>query len=519
MQRNHVPQSNRRWRARAAAVSILAAAGLAVAGCAGSAPTVGTASSASVLTVGDPQPPTSLDPAIGTSGGDYVYLYMIYARLLSFNQTTGAIEPGLATSWGFTGKDNLTFDLTLRKGARFQDGEPVTASAVAYSLRRYQQLKVQTDLEAVSSITTTGTYSLALHLSSPDSALPASLADRAGMIVCPKAAQEDGKNFASEPCGAGSYQVTSEVSGSSINLKRFSGYYGGTPAYSTVTWTIFSTATAMETAARSGQLDVALQAPAADVSQLRGSSDFSVNVGPSLLYTQVYLDDAEKPFNNVDVRLAFNYAINRTALIEAVNGGPGTPAWQPVSAGNPFYSKTLGATYPYDPARARSLMAKAGDAGGVSFTCVDFPGLNFETAGPILQQEEAAVGIHIKILEESISEALAQSAEGVYPCSFSAWTGRPDPALALSDLYDSNGIYNIGKTNFGLDGLINKVLSSYGTSDRIAAVQAAVAASIPEAPDAPLVYAPSVTLVSPSVSGFVNNFQGKEDLSLVRPAS
>jgi ABC-type transport system substrate-binding protein len=250
------------------------------------------------------------------------------------------------------------------------------------------------------------------------------------MIVRPKAAQEDGKNFASEPCGAGSYQVTSEVSGSSINLKRFSGYYGGTPAYSTVTWTIFSTATAMETAARSGQLDVALQAPAADVSQLRGSSDFSVNVGPSLLYTQVYLDDAEKPFNNVDVRLAFNYAINRTALIEAVNGGPGTPAWQPVSAGNPFYSKTLGATYPYDPARARSLMAKAGDAGGVSFTCVDFPGLNFETAGPILQQEEAAVGIHIKILEESISEALAQSAEGVYPCSFSAWTGRPDPALS-----------------------------------------------------------------------------------------
>jgi ABC-type transport system substrate-binding protein len=107
----------------------------------------------------------------------------------------------------------------------------------------------------------------------------------------------------------------------------------------------------------------------------------------------------------------------------------------------------------------------------------------------------------------------------VYPCSFSAWTGRPDPALALSDLYESNGIYNIGKTNFGLDSLINKVLSSYGTSARIAAVQAVVAASIPEAPDAPLVYAPSVTLVSPSVSGFVNNFQGKEDLSLVRPAS
>lgn len=477
-------------------------------------------SGSSILTVGDNQPPSSLDPAAGDSGGDYVYLYMIYARLFNFNQTTGAITPGLATSYHFTGKDNLTFDLTLRQGVTFQDGSTVNAQAVATSFEHYQQLKVQTDLDQVKKITVTGPYTLALHLSSPDAALPAKLADRAGMILCPAALTQYGSTgFAAHPCGAGPYEVSSVVSGASISFTAFANYYGGTPGYASVQWTMYSTATAEETAARSGQLDVGLQIPAGDVNSLKGSSDYNIKVGPSLLYTQVYFDDAKKPLNSTDVRLAFNYALNRKAILEAYDGGLGSIAWQPVPKGSLAYDKSLGSTYPYNPTRARKLMATAGHAKGVSFTCVDFAGLNFETVGPVIQAEEAAVGIHIKIVEESLAEALSQSAKGVFPCTFSAWTGRPSLAMTLNLLYSRAGTYNIGKVNFGLDGDINKMLSTYTQAGEVKAEQKVVAASIAQAPDAPLVYGPAVTLVAPSVRGFVNNFQGKEDLAVVSPAS
>lgn len=478
----------------------------------------GSAASDATLTVGDPQPPSSLDPAAGTSGGDYVYLYMIYARLLNFNQTTGAIEPGLASGYGFTGANNLTFDLTLRQGVTFQDGEPFNAQAVADSLQHYQQLKVQTDLSSVKSVDVTGKYTLALHLSSPDSALPASLADRAGMIVCPSALTKYGSGFGDHPCGAGPYEVTSYVSGASITLKRFAKYYGVSPGYATIDWTMYSTSTALVTAARSGQLDVALQVPATDVTELKGNPDFTVEVGPSLLYTQVYFDDAESPLNSRDVRLAFNDALNRQAILDAVDDGQGSIAWQPYPQGSQYYDSALGATYPYSPQKAKSLLAAAGYPNGVSFRCVDFPGLGFSTAGPLIEQQEAAVGIHITITEESLTEALAQSAKGIFPCSFSAWTGRPAPALAFDDLYLSTGIYNLGHVNFGLDGDIAQLNSSYTTTSQVAAVHKIVAASIPEAPDAPLVFAPAVTLVAPSVAGFVNNFQGKEDLAIVTPS-
>jgi peptide/nickel transport system substrate-binding protein len=473
----------------------------------------------SILTVGDGQPPVSLDPAAGTSGGDYVYLYMIYARLLDFNQTTGVITPGLATSYRFVGPGRLTFDLTLRKGATFQDGSAVNARAVAQSLQHYQQLKVQTDLSLVTKITVTGRYTLALQLSSQDSALPASLADRAGMIICPAALQKYGStNFAAHPCGAGAYKFTSEVSGASITLTRFAKYYGGTPAYGSVQWTIYSTASAEETAARSGQLDVALQIPAADVKSLQGNANYKVRVGPSLLYTQVFFNDSMTPVSSNDVRLAFNYALNRQAILDAVDNGQGSIAWQPVPIGNPNYDKPLGATYPYNPAKAISLLASAGYPNGVSFTCDDFAGLNFETAGPVIQAEEAAVGIHITIDEMSLAQALGQGFSGVVPCVFSAWTGRPSLAITLQTLYGTTGSNNVGHVNFGLDNDISHMLTSYTTASQIKWSQKTIADSVAIAPDAPLVFAASVTLVAPSVHGFMNNFQGKDDLTIVSPA-
>ncbi len=87
----------------------------------------GNANPNATVSIGNVIYPTSLDPANGNSGGDYSYLYLIYDRLLNFNPQSGAIEAGLATQWGFSGPNNLTFTMTIRPNVKFQDGTPLNA--------------------------------------------------------------------------------------------------------------------------------------------------------------------------------------------------------------------------------------------------------------------------------------------------------------------------------------------------------------------------------------------------------
>ena len=176
------------------------------------------------LTVGINNQFTSLDPARSQSGVDPLVLDLLYDTLINTNPKTLAYEPGLATSWTFTGHDRLVFALKLRQGVRFQDGSRLTAAAVKASLEHFIKTGVNDELEDVSAINVTGSYSLNLHLKKPDSAMPAVLSNIAGMIVSPTAVAKEGTNFATHPVGAGPFAFKSEVSGASVTLVR-SRYY------------------------------------------------------------------------------------------------------------------------------------------------------------------------------------------------------------------------------------------------------------------------------------------------------
>lgn len=468
------------------------------------------------LSVGTLHAPTSLDPATGTGGTDYPYLYLLYARLITFDPETLALRPGLATSWKFTGPNKTEFDLTLRQGVKFSDGTPFNADAVVYSLNRYNSSGVQTDLQPVTSVQATGPYSVAIHLKQPYSLLPSLLADRAGMIVSPTAAKQEGKSFAAQPVGAGPFSFVEQVAGSSVSLKRNPTYYAaGRIKLDTVRFSIFSTATALVNALTTSQINFALNIPGTDVATLRSRKSLTVKVGPSLQFNDIAFNGSLAPVNDKAVRQAFNYALDREALNKVYTAGLGKPEYEPLPPSHPDYDPSPALRWPYDPAKAKALLAAAGKP-NVTMTCIQIPGLGYEEMGPIIVSEEAAVGIHIKVQTMSGAQGLELFNERkTSPCLFVGWSGRPDPELTYLQNFSSKGFYNPGGTDNGIDGLLDQMNNTYDTQARKGLFGQMDVALHENAPYAPLMSVPDVVAYAAGVTNYVPNQQGKDDLSTI----
>jgi peptide/nickel transport system substrate-binding protein len=161
----------------AGVVALAAAASLAACGSSGgssSAPGGSTAAGAT-LTAATPQGPNSFDPCANGGGASIPFLDLLYSPLIYAVPSTNQLVPGIASSWGFSGAGNLTFDVHLRAGLKFQDGTPVNAQAAMESISYCLAEKVQT-LPTLKRMVVTGPDTLEFQLSAPTASLPAELA-------------------------------------------------------------------------------------------------------------------------------------------------------------------------------------------------------------------------------------------------------------------------------------------------------------------------------------------------------
>jgi peptide/nickel transport system substrate-binding protein len=452
-------------------LALLAAAGLVAAGCGSSQHSTGGAAAASFnAKIGSLYYTDSLDPALGESGGDYAYLNMIYDRLMTINSTTGALEPGLATSFKFQGANNLQYAMTIRTGVKFQDGSALDAAAVKASLQHFiavQEVQVIPP-SSIASIDVTGKYSLVINLTKQFASLPLLLADRAGMIVSPTALQKYGKSFAQHPVGAGPFSFVSQVPQSSVTFKKFPGYWDAAQIkLSGATISYYPTDVSLYNAVQSGAVQVAEDLPGSDLKPAKSNPNLTVASAPQTGFDNIFFNLGKKPLNNVDVRMAFNLALNRPAIARLTTSGLGAVGTQPYAPSFPYYDPAVANSYAYNPARARQLLAQAGFAKGVSFTCLYYPGAEYETAAPLIISDEAAVGIHLNVVSESLSEAAnAFNVAGTVPCLFADWGSGYNAAETMSQLFASNSYYN--------GGLQNKGKVNYGADNEIAALNSAV---------------------------------------------
>lgn len=499
-----------------AVVALTAVATLAACGSGGSNAKGGN-NATGTITIGSMFPPGTLDPTTGTQGSDLAYLDFVFDRLIQLDPHSGALEPMLATSWKFVGSDKLTFDVTLRHGVKFQDGTPFNAQAVVdYSADFIKAGDIANLLQYVTKVTATGPYEVEYHLSQQNANLPYGLTGRAGMIPSPTAVTKEGKNFASHPVGAGPYSFASQTQGARYAFTRFDGYWNNAhvPRVQNVQFKIFQSDTSLVNAIRTGDVNVAFHLASQDVKTLKSVSTLDVSAVPATAFGLAYFNAARKPLDDSRVRLAFNLALDRNSISEAVTDGLGKPTTQPVPPGLPGYSPSSNPVFTYDPSRARRLMKAAGYAGGTSMTCYAYPGLGFDIAGPIIISEEKAIGIKLNIIPGTPAQVGNFFTNKAKPqCFLANYDGVGNPATAYELLW-SQAYYNAGKVDLGIDKYYNQFYKTYTSAgvDKLAKDINAVEKTNPGY--APMFFPPLVNAYQNDVKGWISsklsidNFRG-----------
>lgn len=464
----------------------------------------GSAGNDGKITIGSMFPPGTLDPTTGTQGSDLAYLDYVFDRLIQVNPDTGALEPMLATSWKFVGDDKLAMEVELRHDVKFQDGTPFNAQAVAdYSMDFIKAGNIANLLQFVTKVTAEGDDKVVYHLSQQNARLPYGLTARAGMIPSPTAVKKEGKNFAANPVGTGPYKFVSQVQGASYKFTRFDGYWNDAEVkrVKDVEFKMFQSDTSLVTAIRSGDVNAALHLASQDVKTLKPESDLEVSVGPGNATGIAYFNSARKPMDDPRVRLAFNLALDRKPITEAVTDGLGQVATQSLPPGTKGYVKDLEPVWSHDVAKAKQLMADAGYADGVDLSCFEYPGLGFEIAGPIMISQLKEIGINLKITPGTPAQVgpfFTNKAKE--QCGLANW-GAADPFKGYQLLW-SQSYYNAGKTDYGVDDIYSKFYTTYSDSGEDDIVRKILESQKTNPGYAPIFRAPLVNVYQKDIAGW-----------------
>jgi peptide/nickel transport system substrate-binding protein len=384
------PSRHRTRRAGLVAAAIAVATGLALSGCSGTTEHVSGGRDATVR-VGLVLEPTSLD--IRTQSGaalDQVLIDNVYQGLVGRTQD-GGIRDVLASRHTVSA-DGRTYTFTLRDGVHFQDGAPLRASDVVWSLdevRAHTDYVDATDLAAVRGVSAPDDHTVVLTLAKPDSTLLFGLTGRAGLVL-EQAAHNDRSDTA---IGTGPFRVASWKQGDSLTFTRWRGYWGTTAKVARVVFRYITQPSTAVNAMADGDLDVETAVDGTLQGQLTGASGITLHRGATTDKYTLAFNDAVAPFTDARVRHAIRRAIDRKAVIAAV-GGNGVVQGGPIPALDPGY-QDLSDVDAYDPASARALLRQAG-ATHLHLT-LTYANVYPATIGDVLTSQLAKVGITLRV--------------------------------------------------------------------------------------------------------------------------
>lgn len=332
---------------------------------------------------------SSLDPhemvAAGTAGTREV-LFNVFEGLLK-PDSDGNLTPAVAS--GYT-VDGTIYTFTLRDGVTFHNGQTVTAEDVVYSIERIADSSSETTYVSAFSVVTrveaVDDSTVVIEIEEADPEFIASLT----VAIIPM--NYDGQGSA--PIGTGPFKFLSYALQESLVVEKYEDYWGDKAFLDKVTFKIYSSIETMIMSLNSGAVDICAHLGTDEVAQLSTDS-FDVLEGTMNLVQALYLNNAEKPFDDVRVRQALCHAVNVDEIMQVLSNGMGAKVGSSmIPAFTKYFNADLVGYYSYDPDKARKLLEQAGYFDGFSMT-ITVPS-NYEphvnTAEVIIQQL-AAVGI------------------------------------------------------------------------------------------------------------------------------
>ena len=316
------------------------------------------------LTVAQTVAVTALDPA-----GPSIYLvypagyeaaFLVYDGLLRF---TGEMKivPELATSWS-VGGDGRTWTFKIRRGVSFQDGTPLTAQAVAADLQRELDPKTNQSnrplWDPIASVSAPDASTVQIVTKEPYGALLNTLAHGSALLASPAALEKWGAQYKLHPVGTGPYKVDRWDVGTQLELVQNPRYWGDRPGVERIVLRNVADPTTRVAMLQSGQAQVAEGIPPENVAELRRAPSVTVVVKPALRTFGIGINLTRPMLQDIRVRQALNYAVNKELLVKALFRGNARVLDSPLAPRTSGYAD-VGA-WPYDPPAARRLLDEAG---------------------------------------------------------------------------------------------------------------------------------------------------------------
>lgn len=323
----------------------------------------------------------ALDPSIVTDGESFKATQQIFDTLLDYKEGTTEVEGALAESWE-NSPDGLTYTFKLRQGVKFHDGTDFNADAVVFNFNRWLDPKSPFKYEGdsfdyfdsmfgpdgsrvIKEVKAVDANTVQFTLNKPQAPFLQNLAMPAFAIGSPKAIEEKKEQFKSEPVGTGPFVFKEWKRNESITVEKNPNFWQeGLPKLNRVIITVIPDNSARFTALQNGEIDMMEGVNPDDLSKLEADANLQKVERASFNVGYLGFNLKKKPFDDVKVRVALNYAVNKEGIINAFYGGLAEPAKNPMPPATLGYNDDV-QDYPYDLEKAKQLLAEAGYPNGL----------------------------------------------------------------------------------------------------------------------------------------------------------
>ena len=407
----------------------------------------------------------SLDPHKTVKAGTREVMFNVFEGLMK-PTTDGDLTPAIAEKYEVS-EDRRTYTFHLREGVQFHNGETVTAEDVVYSIQRCAAATetgiVQVEaFSVIQDIKTPDDKTVAITISEPSNEFISYMTT----AILP--ADYDKQDTA--PVGTGPFKFVSRTAQDSVVLEKFDGYWGTPAQLDKVTLKIIENADSLMMSLQSGAIDLCAHLTSTQVAQL--GENFDVAEGTMNLVQALYLNNAEKPFDDVRVRQALCYAVDKQEIIDLAFDGYGSPIGSSMyPAFGKYFDDSLTNYYTKDVEKAKALLAEAGYPGGFDMT-ITVPSNykpHMDTA-EVLVQQLAQIGVNAAIepieWESWVSDVYVgrQFQSTVVGVDASNMTAR-----ALLERFTSDyGKNFINYNNAEYDALFRQTLTAYDDAEQTA---------------------------------------------------
>ena len=351
--------------------------------------------------------PPHMDPTAGAASAIREVTYANIYEGLTRIDAKGEVQPGLAESWTVS-PDALTYTFKLRSRVKFHDGAAFDCSVVKFSYDRAvapDSTNAQKGLfEPIATTACPDAGTAVVTLKRPAANFLFNMGWGDAVMISPASAATNKTN----PVGTGPFRFKTWAKGDRVVMERNDAYWGAKPALASVTFRFMSDPSAAAAAIAAGDIDAFPIFPAPEtLDRFKTDPRFTVKIGTTAGKTIMSLNDARLPFNDVRVRRALAYAIDKRAVIDGAMSGYGAPIGSHYVPTDPGYVDLVN-TYPYDPAKAKALLAEAGVKPGTPITITLPPPPYARRSGEVIAAMLEQVGLAPKLVPMEWAQWLDQ---------------------------------------------------------------------------------------------------------------